>query len=214
MLASLLPALGIWLAASTPAPLPAWAAPVTVGNVRVMGMLPTEIVEWTPLETRSDSGNVLAVVFAKASTDQGETVLDAVLATKHSIGIYAYQPQAHLWLPVWERVTGQLGVDFVEGFEVLDMNGDGRQDVGVRVRYYGEGRALDFIALTVAEGNVREMFEAKSVYQGTVTAAAGYIVIGRPQRETAGERRLEIYAWNAAGRAFKKVRELRRKDPE
>lgn len=211
MLVSLVTAAGLWFAAAAPGGLPGWAAPATTGNVRVMGMTPTEIVDWMPLEARSDRGSLLAVVFAKATTDQGETMLDEVLATKHSIGIYSYQPLEHAWLPVWERVTGEMGVDFVEGFDVLDVNRDGRQDVCVRVRYYGEGRALDYLVLTVADGGVREVFEAKSIYQGSVTAAAGYIVIGRPQRD-AGEKHVEIYAWSAAEHAFEKVRDVRRKE--
>lgn len=185
-----------------------FAPPVSVGTLAVVGMTPTEVVEWTLLPQRSEAGAPLAVVFAKATTDAGETMLDEVLATKHSIGIYAYQAQLGRWLPVWERVTGEMGVDFVEGYDILDVDGDGVKDVCVRIRYYGEGRALDYAVMTVADGRVKEVFEQKSIYRGSVTAATGYIVVKRRIREQ-GIAAMDVYAWAGQRGAFQKVREVR-----
>lgn len=182
--------------------------PVTVDTLGVVGMSPTEVVEWTMLPQRSEGGSPLAVVFAKQTTDVGETLLDEVLATKHSIGVYSYQAQLHRWLPVWERVTGQMGIDFVEGYDILDVDGDGSKDVCVKIRYYGEGRALDYLVLAVNGGGVKEMFEQKSIYRGSVTASTGYIVVKRRIRDQAIGT-MDVYAWAGKSGSFQKIREVR-----
>lgn len=182
--------------------------PVSVETLGVVGMAPTEVVEWTLLPQRSEGGSPLAVVFAKQTTTVGETLLDEVLATKHSIGVYSYHAQLHRWLPVWERVTGQMGIDFVEGYDILDVNGDGSKDVCVKIRYYGEGRALDYLVLAVNGGGVSEVFEQKSIYRGSVTASTGYIVVKRRIRDQ-GVGAMDVYAWAGKSGSFQKVREIR-----
>lgn len=200
----------IWLVAAPP-PLPPAATAPTPGNITVIGMEPTEIVEWTPLRQTTGNGEPLIVAFAKASTTVGETVLDEVLATKHSIGIYAFREHAARWIPIWEVVTGQMGVAFVEGYDILDVNGDAVDDVCVRIRYYGEGRALDYRVMSLAGGKVQELFEQKSIYHGSVTAATGYIVIEQPVREQTDTRLTTIFALSADGH-FQKVREIQNRE--
>jgi hypothetical protein len=194
--------------------MPSWANPVTTGNLTVVGFTPSEIVEWVALEERTTAGAPIAVVMAKAVTHEGATVLDEVLLTKYSIGIYAYNPSRQKWLPLWERVTGQLNVGFVDGYDILDINGDGRQDIGIRIRYYGPGRALDYVVKTVENGSVRDLFEEKSIYQGSVTASTGFIVIDRVMRETPGFTRTDVYEWTEQDERFEKIREIRNRISE
>ncbi len=192
------------------AELPAWAEPVTTGNIFVFGMQPNEIVRWELLEQTMNGGVPLAVSFAKETTTDGETVLDEVLATKHSIGIYMFHPERQMWMPLWERVTGRLGVDFVEDYELADLTGDGVPELCVRIRYYGGARALDFIVKEIDGARVRDVFEAKSIYHGDVTTSQGYITISRPVRDEEGFDMTELYHWHGDD-GFEKIREIRNK---
>jgi hypothetical protein len=202
-------ATALWLAtAATAATLPATRPAITPANLVVIGMQPTEVVQWTPLSHTTSHGEPLAVVFAKATTNVGETVLDEVLAAKHSIGIYARRNGTSQWFPVWEVVTGEMGIAFVEGYDILDVNGDGGDDVCVRIRYYGEGRALDYKVLSLGSGQLRELFEQKSIYRGSVTAETGYIFVEHPLPEQNDVRVTTVYALGDDGRSFRKVREI------
>ncbi len=188
---------------------PPWAMPVSTGNLAVLGMVPTEVTEWTLLDADMTADLPMAVVMAKAVTTAGETTLDAVLGTKYSIGIYVYQPRLNRWMPVWERVTGTLTVGFVEGFEIADVNGDGRREVCIRIRYSGPNRALDYIVKTVDNGLVRDLFEEKSIYRGAVTAASGAIVVRREIPGTPDIQQREVFTWTPTQKRFEKVSEQR-----
>lgn len=194
--------------------LPAWANPVSAANLETIGMEPTEIVDWTLLQERTNEGSPLAVIFAKATTTAGATTLAQVLATKHSIGIYSYDRKRMRWTPVWERVTAEMEVDFVEGYQITDVNGDGHEDVCVRIRYYGSARVLDYIVKTVENGRVKDMFQERSIYQGSVTAAAGYIVVDQLMPGQSDYEKTEIYSWSRSSHGFEKVKETRKKVAE
>ena len=185
-----------WVCAAEP-------PPITVHNVWVAGMRPTSIVQSTRLRQTTPFGEPLAAVFAQAETQSGGTTLDQVLRTRNSIGIYRFEPTRALWMPLWERVTGELGIDFVEGYDVLDVNDDGNDDVCVRVRYYGPSRALDFSVKTIEPDGVHDLFELRSLYQGKVTASAGRIFVSEGAPGHAAEQ--QVYQWDLATHAFQKV---------
>lgn len=189
---------------------PAYPLPST-RNVDIVGMRPTEIVRWSPLGETDAPGLTLVVIFAKEVTEGGESPLEEVLRTKHSIGIYLFDRSRQRWRPLWERITGELEVDFVEDYDLVDVDGDGREEVCVRIRYYGPNRTLDYAVKKVQAGKVVDLFHEKSLYQGAATASTGYVVVNQLQSENPEYRTTEIHAWSEKTGRLEKVREIRQK---
>lgn len=186
--------------------------PITTENLLVVGMAPTEIVEYDSLLLEYPTP--IAAVMAKAVTTSGATVLDEILKTKYSVGIYQYNAHLHRWMPMWERVTGEMSIAFVEGYDILDLTGDGMPELAVRIRYSGPERVLDYVVKSVENGQVTDVFQRRSLYQGRVTATTGAIVFHSPVVENGEDfDRQETYSWNPKLRLFEKTREIRNKVP-
>ena len=183
------------------------AFPITTDNLIVVGMAPTEVAEFDPLLV--DYPAPVAVVMAKAVTTTGTNLLDEVLQTKHSVGIYQYHAGLRRWMPMWEQVTGELSIAFVEGYEILDVTGNGSPELAVRIRYSGPERVLDYVVKSVENGQVNDVFQRRSVYQGRVTASTGFIVFDAPVSDEPDFRKEEIYAWDPDQERFDKIREIR-----
>lgn len=197
---------GVWSADAAPS----YPSPTT-RNVDIVGMRPTEIVRWSPLRETGAPSLPLVVIFAKEVTEGGESVLEEVLRTKHSIGIYLFDKSRQRWRPLWERITGELEVDFVEDYDLVDVDGDGREEVCVRIRYYGPNRTLDYAVKKIQGGKVVDLFHEKSLYQGAATASTGYVVVHQFQTENPEYRTSEIYAWSEKTGRLEKVREIRQR---
>ena len=185
--------------------------PVTVESLTILGMEPTEVVRWTPLRQSGPGKIPMIVAMTKALRQEGETpedLLEEVLDTKYSVGIYAFDPTLQRWLPAWERVTGELAHEFVDGYEVMDVTGDGQDEVLVGIRYYGRGRALDFTIKSVGPDGVTDLLNKNSVYQGHVTGSSGHIYVDRALEDSDGKQR-DVFAWTPSKNSFVKVREIR-----